>query len=104
MPLDWKSELARLRPLPPEEAIGHIRGILSNASGRPARVKEARAKLFLLCLAALRGEPTLIEIDAQVVVVMSAVDLAEIICLPSIPTFDKGTRRPRRIVRNRQGD
>lgn len=101
MPLDWKSELVRLRPLPPEKAIGHIRGILANASGGAARVKEARAKLFLISLAALRGEPTLIEIDGRLVVVMSAVDLAEIICFPSIPTFDKGTRRPRRIVGNR---
>lgn len=98
MPLDWKSELAGLRPLPPEESIGRIRAILANASGGAARVKEARAKLFLISLAALRGQPTLIEIDAQVVVVMSAVDLAEIICIPSIPTFDKG---PRRKIRNR---
>lgn len=107
MPRSWIGEIGALRSLTEAEGRAMLSGILLRQCGPPYRLRDARARLFLLSTAVLGGQPTMIEVDNRILVMMSVTDLGEIVCGGGLESFFAAARRVasqgrgRRKVKNR---
>lgn len=102
MPRDWRDDVAGVRSTPAPEAGGRLVGILAGVGGEPLRVREARSRLFLISMEALKGLPKMIEIEGGVVAIIAVEDLAGILCDPSFESFVEQAKKAGRTVGRRR--